>query len=323
MGTDPLVSIVIVNYNAGDLLRRCVDNVEAQSLQSFEVIIVDNGSGDDSLERVQVSERVRIIRNQENRGFAAAQNQGMRAGRGRYFMALNFDIALAETCLEEMVAAIERSPQIATASGKLLRMGADLTPSGQIDNAGLLLPPNRVPLHRGAAETDTGQYDQPALVFGAMGAAALYRREALEQAAYLGQFYDESYFMWYEEIDLDWRLRLMGWDCLYAPRAVAYHIGDVQGHGRSSFGAQISMRNRWRMIVANECPRCLLRNSPAIMGEEFALLLYLVRRGWIGAYLRALGSLLASLPAILRKRSWVRKHARRACLPDYPVLMNN
>ncbi|HLE15174.1 MAG TPA: glycosyltransferase family 2 protein [Anaerolineales bacterium] len=315
---EPIVSIVIVNYNAGDLLRRCLERIDSQSLQSFEVIIVDNASKDDSLEGFQLSDRIRIIRNAENRGFAAAQNQGMQAARSGYLMPLNFDIALSETFLQEMVAAIESAPQIATVSCKLLRMGADFTPSQQIDNVGLLLPANRVPVHRGVAETDTGQYDQPVLVFGAMGAAALYRREAVEQAAYQGQFFDESYFMWYEEIDLDWRLRLMGWDCLYAPKAVAYHVGDVHGHGRSKFGAQISMRNRWRMIASNECPRCLLKNIPSILGEEIALFWYIATRGWIDVYIRALGSFLSSLPATLRKRSWVRRHARRSCLPKYP-----
>jgi GT2 family glycosyltransferase len=315
----PLVSIVIVNYNAGDLLRRCLERVSTQSLKSFEVIIVDNASQDDSLQGIQSSDQLTILHNAENHGFAAAQNQGMQAGRGKYLMPLNFDIALTNSFLQEAVAAMESSPKIGTVSCKLLKMGKDLSPSKQIDNVGLLLPANRVPLHRGAAETDAGQYDHPVMVFGAMGAAALYRREALEEAAYRGQFFDESYFMWYEEIDLDWRLRLLGWECLYAPRAVAYHIGDVHGHGRSQFGARISMRNRWNMIVSNECPRCLIRNIPAILGEEAALFRYIISQGWIGTYFQALGSFISSLPATLRKRSWVRRHARRTCLPQYPL----
>jgi GT2 family glycosyltransferase len=321
MATIPEVSIIIINYNAGPYLKQCLQSVWEQTFTDYETIVVDNASADNSLSTVAEDKRLTIIRNNQNLGFATAQNQGMRLARGRYLMPLNFDIILAPTFLQEMVAAIEQSEQIGAVSGKLLRMQPNGQPTGRIDNAGLLMPRSRFPVHRGAGEIDRGQYDQPALVFGAMGAAALYRREMLDDIAYQGQFFDESFFMWYEEIDLDWRARLRGWDCLYTPAALAYHVGDAHGHGRSRFGAEVSMRNRWRTILSNECPRCLLINWPWLIAEEIFLLRHVLVRGWLTAYIRALGSFMASLPATLKKRSWVRKQAKRVCLPRYPITM--
>ncbi len=317
-GSPPLISICIVNYNAGALLPRCIESIRAQTLQDYEVIVVDNCSSDGSVEWITPDEGLRLLRNERNLGFAAAQNQGMRLAQGRYLMPLNFDILLERRFLEEMAAGMALSERIGAVSGKLMRL-TEHGKSQVIDNAGLLLPRRRVPQHRGGGEVDAGQYDEYARVFGVMGAAALYRREMLEDIAYQGQYFDESYFMWYEDIDLDWRARLRGWDCLYTPRAVAYHVGDVHGHGRSKLGARVSMRNRWKTILTNECPGCLARNFFPLLQEELALLRHVARFGLFREYLWAVGSLLSCLPEIYKKRRWVRSRARLRCLPEYPL----
>jgi GT2 family glycosyltransferase len=319
MAKSPVVSIIIVNFNAGNLLKQCLITIYKQTFTDYEIIIVDNASADDSLKEIQDGRSVTIIHNDHNLGFASAQNQGMGIARGCYLMPLNFDVALCPTFLHEMVSALETSDRVGAVSGKLLRLNPDGSPTKQIDNAGLLLPRNRFPLHRGANEIDNGQFDEPVLVFGAMGAAALYRRDMLEDVAYLGQFFDESYFMWYEDIDLDWRSRLLGWDCLYTPRAVAYHIRDVHGHGHSRFGAEVSIRNRWLAIVANECARCFFMNAPWLVAEEIALFRYVVQRGWLSVYRRALIEFIRKLPEAIKKRLYVRGRVKRMCLPDYPI----
>ncbi|HEX7976350.1 MAG TPA: glycosyltransferase family 2 protein [Anaerolineales bacterium] len=312
------VSIIIVNYNAGPLLAQCIRSVLAQTFQQFEIIVIDNASWDGSSDSLPEDGRIRLERNRKNLGFARAQNQGMLLAWGRYLMPLNFDILLAPDFLQEMVAAMELSERIGTVSPKLLRMADKGQKDGRIDNAGLLLPSDRLPRHRGLDEQDAGQFDRRVRVFGAMGAAALYRREMLEDIAYKGQFFDESFFMWYEDIDLDWRARLRGWDCLYTPQAVAYHIGDPHGHGKSAFGAQTSMRNRWMMILANECPSCFVHHFGEMVRVELGLFNHVVKHNLIGAYLRAVVSLLRQSPGVWRKRRWVRGRAQQPCLPEYP-----
>lgn len=319
VSSSALVSIIIVNYNAGSFLPKCIQSILFQAYPFVEIIIIDNASQDGSIALIAPDEKIRIIQNQTNAGFARAQNQGMKLARGQYLMPLNFDILLTPDFLAEMVAAIEVSDRIGTVSPKFLRMVDGSRQTDQIDNAGLLLPGNRVPFHRGRDERDHGQYDAMDYVFGAMGAAALYRKEMLEDIAYQSQYFDESYFTWYEDVDLDWRARLRGWDCLYAPRAVAYHAGDPHGHGKSKFGAQTSMRNRWKMILTNECPGCFFRHFSRLAEEEMGLFRHVLLTGLILQYASAMASLVRSLPGILKKRRWVRGRAVRKCLPDYPL----
>ena len=107
------------------------------------------------------------------------------------------------------------------------------------------MPPNRFVLHRGANERDVGQYDYICDVFGAPGAAPLYRREMLNDIEFQGQYFDESLFTWYEDVDLDWRAKNFGWRCVYTPKAVAYHIGHPEGHGGDLWKISLQIRNRW------------------------------------------------------------------------------
>jgi GT2 family glycosyltransferase len=315
----PLISIIIVNYNAGFYLSRCLDSIENQVFQDFELIIVDNASQDQSLRDAERRPWVRIVRNSDNRGFAVAQNQGMCLSKGKYLMPLNFDIYLMPDFLEKVVSALEVNPNIGTVSGKLLRMLSDGSYTNEFDNAGLILSRRRRPIHRGSGETDRGQYQQRDLIFSAMGAAAVYRRDMLNDIAYKGQFFDESFFTWYEDIDLDWRARLRGWDCLYVPEAVAYHVRDPQKNLLTPFAARHSIRNRWQMIIANECPHCITRNITWLAQEEIAQLRHVLTHGQFQAYLLALAELITHLPVVLNKRRWVRSRALRACLPDYPL----
>jgi hypothetical protein len=125
--------------------------------------------------------------------------------------------------------------------------------------------------------------------------------------------------MWYEDIDLEWRARLRGWDCLYNPHAVAHHVGDPHGHIRSKFGAQVSIRNRWMMVMSNGCSSCLIRNMGPILGVELGLLNHVIRKGFVGAYLRALGSMIKQLPSVLQKRHWVHSRAKISCMPEFPL----
>ena len=262
---------------------------------------------------------IKIIRNNENRGFAAGQNQGIKESVGKYVMSMNFDIHLKTDYLERSIAIIDAYSSVGSVSGKMLRMLPDGTHTDTIDNTGLLLSRRRMPDHRGAGEMDVGQYEISDLVFGVMGSAALHCREMMEDIAYQGQYYDESFFTWYEDIDLDWRARLRGWDCVYIPQAVAYHIGDPHGHQKRDFAYQITIFNRWQMILANECRHCFRKNAYLLLSEEVSLLRHIVLTGKIVPYLKAMLNFLQSIPAIMKKRHYVRSHINRRCLPDYPL----
>ncbi len=307
----PLVSLIIVNYNAGKLLNSCLESVSKQDFPNWEVIIIDNASQDNSLESISPKKRIKVIRNEDNIGFAAGQNQGFKLAKGKYLMTLNFDIVMTSSFLGEMIKAINLDDWTGSATCKLLYMKEDGSITNQIYSAGHVLPPNRFPILRGETEYDHGQYDQSEFVFGAPGAAALYRRECLQDVAYQGQFFDESYFMWCEDVDLDWRIKLRGWKCIYTPKAVAYHIGHPKGYDPlfKAFQAQHSIKNRWAMIIADESRENFLANLWPILKYEISLFIYVIRSGLFRSYLIAIKMLVINFSQIIAKRRYVRKRA--------------
>lgn len=305
-----LVSITIVNYRSRDLLGRCLTSVRQQTYPSIEVIVVDNDSADGSLECLADYPGIRLIRNPSNRGFAAAQNQGMRVAKGDYLMPLNYDIELTPNYVTEMVRAMEGSPSTGIVAGKLLQMSLEGNRTNTIYSAGHMMPRDRFPVHRGAGEVDRGQYDYVCEVFGAPGAAPLYRREMLEEIAFRNQYFDETLFTWYEDVDVDWRSRRMGWKCVFAPRACAYHVGHPEGHAGDHFQVATTVRNRWLLILSNEDLGSLLRNGKDIVRYEFGLLRYVVTSGLISPYTRAILGFAKGTSSSLKKRFFTFRKAR-------------
>ena len=140
---------------------------------------------------------------------------------------------------------------------------------------------NRRVLDRGSEEESAGRYLRPAYVFGPSGAAALYRRSMLEDTAFRGEFFDESFFAYREDVDLAWRGLLLGWRCRYVPSAVARHRRRVAPGRRQRTSASVnraSVRNRWQMVLKNELASGWAADWPAIAGREVAILGYLALR---------------------------------------------
>lgn len=312
MTSPPLVSIVIVNYNAGDFLRRCLTYIMAQTYSAWEVIIVDNASQDDSLAQVKGLDRVTVVRNRSNVGFAVGQNQGLHAARGAYLMPLNFDIRMTPTFLAELTAILDAEPQVGSACGKLLRMTPDWEPTQEIDTTGLLMSRSLAPMSRGHGELDHGQFDHRPLIFGAQGAAPLYRREMLEDIAFEGQYFDERFFMWYEDVDLDWRAYLRGWQCHFVPTAVAYHQGHPDTNRQTPFHVRTTVRNRWLMLLTNLAGDELRGCWASWLKYEIGQLRHVIRIGRLPAYLAVVRELLTHRDYIVRKRRWVRSRAVRS-----------
>ncbi|MBZ5514908.1 MAG: glycosyltransferase family 2 protein [Acidobacteriia bacterium] len=225
-----LVSVLITTHNEAGVLPHCLKSLTNQEYPQLEVIIVDNASTDDTREILGRLERShRVLYNPTNVGFAAAQNQAMRLARGQWMLSLNPDVILSPSFVAEAVAIAESDPCIGTVCGKLLRWIPARDPcfTRVIDSTGIYFLRNLRHLDRGGDETDNGQYDQPAYVFGSTGAAALYRRRMVEEVSLMGEFYDEDFFGYREDADVAWRAQLMGWRCIYTPRAIGWHVRRV------------------------------------------------------------------------------------------------
>ncbi len=252
-----MVSVTIVTWNSAAHLRECLSSVERQDYPQVEVILLDNASSDGTREILRDFEsHCRMIYRQSNTGFAAGQNEAIRAARGDWILCLNPDVLLRNDFISQLVAAAGEHPEAGAICGKLLRWNPQAAEdrSAMIDSTGVYFTRNMRHLDRGAEEADRGQYDRPQYVFGATGAAVLFRRSFIEAVSVDGELFDEGFFSFREDADLAWRAQLMGEKYLYTPNAVAWHVRRVTPERRESLPHVInwhSVKNRWLMRAKN------------------------------------------------------------------------
>ncbi|MEA3377255.1 MAG: glycosyltransferase family 2 protein [Chloroflexota bacterium] len=291
------VSVVIPNWNGVEHLPTCMDSLRAQTLGDVEVIVVDNGSVDGSLELLERRyPEVRVLPLGENRGFAAACNEGMWVARGTVIVLLNNDTEVDPRWLEEVTDALDRHPEAGMVASKMLLFHYRDT----IHTAGDFYRVDGLPGNRGVWQRDEGQYDQEEYVFGACGGSAAYRRSMLQQVGLL----DEDFFYSCEDVDLAWRAQLAGWRCVYAPRAVVYHKLSATGGGRTA--SFYDGRNAIYLLI-KDYPGDLWRTYwRAILGRQLRIGREALG-AWRGAAARArlrgqLAGLVLGVPRMLPKR---------------------
>ena len=254
---EPTVCITIVTFNSSRYLRRCLEAALAQKDVQLNVVVVDNGSTDSTRRTLAEYEgRVRIILNPGNAGFAAAQNQAIRACHGDWVMTLNPDVLLEPDFVRRLVDAGELDSGTGTVCGKLLSIGPGFEPlpERRIDSAGIFFTPALRHFDRGWHEIDRGAYDRPEYVFGASAAAALYRRAMIRDVSVGGNFFDPDFFAYREDADVAWRAQLLGWRCIYTPAAFSWHVRTMIPGKRGSVAPSINMhsvKNRFLMRIKN------------------------------------------------------------------------
>ena len=234
-------TIVVVNWNARDLLASCLRSVYAAvSGPHFEVIVVDNGSTDGSTAMVRDQFRqVQLIENQQNEGFAVANNQAIRASRGRYVLLLNSDTLVRQGALEAMVSFADRHPEVGIVGCKLLNADGSLQPSwARFPTFWSELRGRNVRRWRSLA-------DEPAYEVDWVGGACLLaRREAIDQVGLL----DEGYFMYSEEMDWCYRMVQRGWRVCYLAAAEVTHLGGGSSKRASDALAVALYRSKLRFF---------------------------------------------------------------------------
>lgn len=287
----PQVAIVIPNWNTQAWLAGCLEALRGQSYQDFEVLLVDNGSSDDSVAFVRRRyPEVRLLTFTENRGFAAAVNAGIAATRTEYVVLLNVDTVPQPDWLLNLVRAMDQSPpEIGSVTSKML----SLQNPEILDDAGNFLSWYGSAQKRGKGEP-AERYDQPEEVFSACAGAALYRRTFLEAV----EGFDENFVSYLEDVDLGLRGRLYGYRCLYVPTAQILHQWQGAGLARPQY-VYFSTRNRLVLLFKNIPCSLLLKHASTLLYGQFYFFL---------AYKKPLNSLagmasfLLSWPRIWRQR---------------------
>jgi GT2 family glycosyltransferase len=278
MAYNDSVSVTIVTYNSGRFIKRCIESVLAQKYSRLDIVVVDNASTDGTVDLLEQFEgSCRIVYNQENVGFAAAQNQAIRLCKSDWVLTLNPDVILLPNFIEAVVSAGNIEPGIGTVCGKLLtiKSSLELPERPLIDSTGIYFTPMLRHLDRGSQQPDNGDYRENEYVFGATAAAALYRREMIEDIAVDGEFFDPDFFVYREDADVAWRAQLLGWRCVYTPNALGYHVRRVLPGNRRALDSAINMhsvKNRFLMRVKNMTGDLYRRNWLSITARDIVVL---------------------------------------------------
>jgi GT2 family glycosyltransferase len=300
---DVALTVAVLSYDGRHLLEVILPSLALQRFRDFEVVVVDNGSRDDTAAWLgEHWPEIEVVSLPENVGVTAALNVCARAGRGELVGLFNNDLELEPDCLGEMVAALRAHPAAGWAAAKL----RDFERRELLDGAGDVFTWAATGGRRGHGEPDRGQYDEPREIFGACGGAAIYRRGVLGA---VGEF-DEDFFAFYEDVDWNLRAQLAGFTCRYVPTAVVYHMGSATiGRGLSDFTRYHLWRNTlW--IIAKDIPAgALLRHAHQLALGQLLNLAVAIRDRKLSIWLRVWRDALRGLPRVLGKRREVQ--ARR------------
>lgn len=301
--TTPFLSIIVPTLNGMKWMPTLMEALVRQSFDDFEVIVVDDGSHDNTVSFLEEHyPAVRVIVNRQNQGFAVSCNIGADAAHGKVIVFLNNDTEPDAKWAEELALAICANPQVGIFGAKLLLFNERTT----LHSAGDLLGVDGIPVNRGVWQRDNGQFDEQREIFSGCGGAVAYRRELWRA---LGGF-DEAFWMYMEDIDFAFRAQLLGWGARFVPTARVYHHLSATGGGVMA-SYYVGRNTIW--TIAKNMPSSLLwKHGARIMVSQLRIALDALRN-WRGeaarARLRGQVAGLWGLPAILRQRATIQ--ARR------------
>ncbi len=301
MNSQPLISIVLVAWNSANYLPRCFESLLAQTIQDFEVIIIDNGSKDDGCVGLQEKYprlTLRVERFDSNLGFSRSNNLGAKLAKGKWLTLLNTDAFPEPDWLEHFLEAAHTRPNAFFSSRQIQADTPEfLDGEGDVYHVSGLA-------WRNSYGTRMYPLNEIQEVFSACGAAAFFPREEFLNA---GGF-DEDYLSYHEDVDLGFRLRLRGLKCFLVPRAIVHHVGSVTFGKKSDFSIYHGHRNLvWTYF--KDMPFALFwLYLPLHIFINFFFLLYFTAKGQGGAIWRAKVDALRGLPAILKKRGAIQKN---------------
>lgn len=264
-------TIIIPNYNGLSFMEPCFEALEKQTTKDFKILVVDNGSTDGSVEWLKEREIPSIFL-PENTGFSGAVNVGIRAADTPYVILLNNDTKVAPHYVKALERAMDRSEKIFSVSSKMIQMyHPDL-----MDDAGDMYSVLGWAFQRGVGRPEK-LYKKSCRVFTACAGAAIYRREVFETIGY----FDEMHFAYLEDIDVGYRAKLYGYDNVFCPEAVVYHVGSgTSGSKYNSFKVKLAARNNVYLNYKNMRTWQLLLNSPYLLAGTFVKFLFFKKMGF-------------------------------------------
>lgn len=300
-----MVSIIIINYNGSSDTLECLKALERETFKKFEIILVDNGSLDDSVFKINdflknnlLSSAVRFVCLEINRGFAGGNLEGLKYATGRFVALLNNDTIPDKAWLEELVKNMENNSEVGICASKLI-----VHDTNSIDSAGDGYTKALKAFKTGEGMSISNFKDHK-YVFGACAGAALYRREMLYDIGFL----DEDFFLIHEDTDLNLRAQLAGWKVLYVPTATVRHKVRSSIGNLSDIAVYYSLRNKELVRIKDIPFGIFIRCSPEFILEvliEFAYFAIKHRRFFL--FLKAKRDAIKMFPRMWQKRKMIMK----------------
>ncbi len=298
----PKITVVVLNWNGRNFVGKALEGLRAQTCRDFNVVVVDNGSTDGSVEYIRRTfPEVELVALPSNLGFSAANNIALESINGEYAALLNNDAVPAPEWLSELSNALDSHPEAGSAASKILLFDDPRT----LDRAGDSYTVAGAGVLRGRGMLSE-EFDEPKFVFGACAAAALYRMDMLRDVG----FFDESFFLLYEDVDLSFRAQLAGYKCIYEPKAEVSHMVSRSIERDSETSVYFGHRNlEW--VYAKNMPDSLI---PATIGLHLIYIatsfFFFAANGKSRAFARAKIDAIRGLPEVLKKRSRTQKTKR-------------
>jgi len=294
-----MISVIILNWNGRIHLKECLDSLRYQTYKDFEVIFVDNGSTDNSVEFVRENfPDVKILTLNKNVGFSKGNNEGIKIAKSEYIVLLNNDTKVDKYWLEELYKSVCKHTEISFFASKIIYYDE----TEKIDSAGDGYAICGAPFKIGHYENKS-KHSREKIIFGACAGASLYRKEMLDDIGLL----DEDFFAIYEDGDLNFRAQLKGYKCLFVPSAIVYHKGSSSIGTLSDFYVYYGQRNVEYVYIKNMPFLLILKNGYIhFFYNLLAFVYFSIKRKTI-KFIQAKIDVLRNLSNLLKKRLEIQK----------------
>lgn len=300
-----LISIIIPSWNGKDFLTHCLPSIKGQTQKDFEIIIVDNGSTDGSVEYIKQNfPDFKVIKLKHNLGFAPAINEGIKQAKGKYIALINNDTEIDKKCLEYLSKVLNSRPEISFVAAKMLNFfQRDI-----IDSAGDYIEVTGHGNNIGQGEKDGPLYSKSGPTFLVTGGGSLIRRSVIDKVGLL----DETYFAYYEDVDWCLRAQLQGFKGWYEPKAVIYHIHKATSSRAKSFTEYLQFRNMTMTIIKDYPTGLLLHNFNwlKIVLVNINTVRFLSTHGYFKQAIQAEIYIIRNLLRLLKERSTIQSQKK-------------
>ncbi len=289
-----MVSIVIPNYNAFELLKKCIISIKEKTNEDIEIIIVDNASKDLDIDYINNLENVKFIYLDKNYGFSKAVNEGILNSNSEYIILLNNDTEIEFGFVEKLLEQIKSDEYIFSVSSKMI----DYRNRKIIDDAG-----DEYSIVGWTKKVGNGKsidkFVKPRKIFSSCAGAAIYRKKIFEEIGY----FDESFFAYLEDVDICYRANINGYKNIFCPDAIVYHVGSAtSGSKHNDFKVKLSARNNIYLVVKNMPILQLILNLPLLCIGFFVKYLFFLKKGLGKSYLLGIKEALLSIKKIQKPK---------------------